>query len=408
MAARSQGGAERPHEAVDLRSLRSAVAAAATGAWRQPGFCVPNREVYPHQWLWDSCFHAVIWAVLGSDRGVVEVETALANQGGDGFVPHMTYWTAPDLHAEFWGRRRVSSITQPPMYGHAVAELVRHGLRVPEELVERASAGLAHLDRRDRTGGGLVPVFHPWETGCDDSPRWDDWLADPGRTGPQATSGEHRSTTWRRRKGELVACLTLGADGQAVGSRRFAVGSVGFNALVAWNAAELAEVAPDPDGSLAALAEELAAAVAARWDGDRWVDDVAIGPEGPPTSAGARTIDAMTALLVDPRPEGFDALIDPDAFGAPFGPRGMHRAESSYDPDCYWRGPAWPQLTYLVMLAAERAGRGATTAILAEALVAGATTSGFSEHWNPETGVGGGARPQTWAGLALAAADRLR
>ena len=29
------------------------------------GYCVPNPAVYPHLWLWDSCFHAVAWAALG-------------------------------------------------------------------------------------------------------------------------------------------------------------------------------------------------------------------------------------------------------------------------------------------------------------------------------------------------------
>ncbi len=44
---------------------------------------------------------------------------------------------------------------------------------------------------------------------------------------------------------------------------------------------------------------------------------------------------------------------------------------------------------------------------LAHWLVAGATQSGLAEHWNPETGAGLGARPQSWTGLALLALDRL-
>jgi glycogen debranching enzyme len=116
----------------------------------------------------------------------------------------------------------------------------------------------------------------------------------------------------------------------------------------------------------------------------------------------------MLALLVDPRPEGFEALVDPEAFGAPFGPRGVHRAEPSYRPDRYWRGPAWPQLAYLVMIAAERAGHRGTTGLLARRLVDGVLRSQFAEYWHPETGRGFGARPQTWSGLALPAAARLR
>ena len=114
----------------------------------------------------------------------------------------------------------------------------------------------------------------------------------------------------------------------------------------------------------------------------------------------------MLALLVDPRPEMFDQLVDPEAFGAPFGPRGVHRDEASYEPDQYWRGPAWPQLTYLLWCAAGRAERNgvigsAVARTLASGLVDGARRSGLAEYWNPDTGEGRGAAPQSWAGLAV-------
>ena len=375
--------------------LRRLVAPVLEAAWRPPGFCVPNLEVYPHQWLWDSCFHAIVWATLGSDRGLTELASALAGQAEDGFVPHMTYWDHPDLHAGFWGRPGASIITQPPMYGHALAEQRRLGCPVPDDLVARARAGILHLGRRPRTEGGLVPIFHPWESGCDDSARWDRHLG--------AIDGELEANDRRRIKGELVASLERSVDGHAVGNPAFAVGSVGFTALVAWNAAELDAGFDQPDRALAHLAADLTEAVAGRWRHDRWVDDPWSGPGDP---GGTRTIDSLTALLVDPRPEAFEQLIEPEAFGAPYGPRGVHRTEPSYRPDVYWRGSAWPQLTYLLMVAAERAGRSGAARLVARWLVDGATRSGLSEHWHPETGEGLGARPQSWSGLALPAARR--
>ncbi|MEO7556257.1 MAG: hypothetical protein ABIV94_06595, partial [Acidimicrobiales bacterium] len=84
--------------------------------------------------------------------------------------------------------------------------------------------------------------------------------------------------------------------------------------------------------------------------------------------------------------------------GAPFGPRGAHASEPSYDPTCYWRGPAWPQLAYLLWCAG--------VASVAEPTVAGADVSGLAEHWHPETGAAQGAVPQSWSGLALLMADR--
>ncbi len=389
--------------------LRRRVAAMMDAAWVEPGFCVPNLDVYPHQWLWDSCFHAVVWAHLGSERGVQEVANVLSAQAADGFVPHMIYWHQPELHAEFWGRPGSSVISQPPMYGHALAELHRLRCSIPDELIQRARAGLLHLGRRPRTSSGLIPIFHPWESGCDDSPRWDRWFP-PGLD----------ATDRAERKGRLVDALERSEDGHGLDSPAFAVGSIGFNALVAWNARELVDTFDQPDDALADLAAELTEAVAGRWREDRWVDEAGPRPDGPAAvpdgprtgedvgsgedPGAVRTVDSLTALLIDPRPEGFDQLVDPEGFGAPYGPRGVHRAEASYDPDVYWRGAAWPQLTYLLMLAAARAERHGTARLLARWLADGADRSGLAEYWNPETGRGLGAIPQSWAGLALPAA----
>jgi hypothetical protein len=355
-------------------------------AWREPGFCVPHPGTYPFQWLWDSCLHAVVWAELGDERAVVELGTALAQQSPGGFVPHVTYWADPDHHARFWGRSLTSILTQPPLYGHAVAHCAARGLAVPDEVVARAEAGLRFLlTRRARTGDGLVAALHPWETGCDDSPRWDDWIAEP-----------HDPASWYTAKGELVAAVRL-VDGEPVASDRFAVGSAGFNALIAWNTRQLAQVGAAAD--LVALADELAERLTHRWDPHRrtWVD----AADG---SGTRRTLDAHLALLVDPRPDAVSDLVDPGAFGAPYGPRGVHRDESAYRPDRYWRGSAWPQLTYLLALALRSAGWSGEAARLARWLVDGAEASGAAEHWHPETGEALGARPQCWATLALVAA----
>ena len=61
--------------------------------------------MYPWQWLWDSCFHALIWAELGrADRALAELTSALSDQAADGFVPHVRYVGDPGFLAEFWGR----------------------------------------------------------------------------------------------------------------------------------------------------------------------------------------------------------------------------------------------------------------------------------------------------------------
>ena len=152
-----------------------------------------------------------------------------------------------------------------------------------------------------------------------------------------------------------------------------------------------------------AHAVELIEAIESRWDGElrTWVDD---GPLTATGSGRARTSDALLAVLVTGRADRVESvaadLTDPGAFGAPFGPTGVHRSEPTWDPDTYWRGPAWPQISYLLWLALRRSGH-AAAGELGTALRAGAITSGFAEYWNPESGQGRGATPQSWSTLAL-------
>ena len=406
-------GHDHRRNGAEVDAVESQVRQVLDDAWREPGFCVPNQATYPHQWLWDSCFHAVVWQALGeSERAGRELGNVLAHQDpATGFVPHMVYWHAPDLHREFWGRPQTSIITQPPMYGHAARRVYGHGApALPDQLARQLALAFAHLlFERPRTPGGLVAVLHPWETGCDDSPRWDDH--------------RHPDRDWRTVKGDLVAALRAAAGPDGVADKSpFMVGSVGFNALLVWNIREyLATPGAVDEMGLATAADTLATAVSSRWSPTlaTWVDDAT---DAEPTGAGGsiessasgaaadlgsravRTADALLALLVDPRPAGFDQLADRAAFGAECGPRGVHRAEPTFEPDVYWRGPAWPQLSYLLWQAALAAGRTADASRLALALVAGAVGSGWAEYWHPESGAGLGARPQTWAGLALPAA----
>ena len=378
-------------------ALRARTLEALDAAWVDLGYTAPNTEVYPWLWLWDSCFHAIVWAALDRpERALAELTSVLSLRDGAGFVPHMGYQLDPHRHAELWGRPGSSSITQPPMYGHALAEIRRRGVPVPDELWDAASSGLRFLLRdRARTAHGLVQVVHPWETGCDDSPRWDDLCPGDG----------FALDRWRHFKNDLLASIVRGPLGEPLRNPAFAVGSVGFNALVAWNARELTDVTGDNE--LAADAAELVEAIEQRWSAAdaTWVDDG-------PTEHGSgrtRTADALLPMLVardaSARAVVVESLLDNDAHGAAYGPRGVHRGDPSYDPRSYWRGPVWPQVAYLLWVATTRSSSTSTESSVGEtirrATVAGAARSGLAEYWDPDTGAGGGAIPQSWTGLAV-------
>ena len=362
------------------------------------GFCVPNADTYPHLWLWDSCFHAIIWAHLGDARASRELAAVLAGQLPDGLVPHMRYGGAPP---DTWlgPLPTTSSLAQPPMFGHAIKVLRARGIALPADTITRARRGLDWLWSQRRTDRDLLYVVHPWEAGNDHSPRWDGWGA-PGATRDDYDRAAR--TAWNKAQ---MRNVIFNDDGAASWSSTFVACPAGFNAYVAFNTAELAEAVDDH--GLAERAARIAAAMDEHlWDEDEglWSDLSVVGGRSPratsPISDGVMgalvTADAVRA------DRALAQLDQPDRFAAPFGPTNVARSDPSYDPRMYWRGAAWPHLNYLLWLALRRWQRFDKADALARRTRTAAVRSGWAEYWDPETGEGLGAIPQSWTGLVIA------
>lgn len=152
-------------------------------------YTVPSADLYPHQWLWDSCFIALGQRHYDVERAKMEILSVLRGQWANGMVPHMIFnrdrlyvrdhniwrsWVNPySPHDEI-----TSGITQPPMLAEAV---VRVGEKLP--LTERRSwykqvfPNLLAFHQwlyaeRDPHQEGLALQIHPWETGLDNTPPW--------------------------------------------------------------------------------------------------------------------------------------------------------------------------------------------------------------------------------------------
>ena len=417
----------------DLADLKARSLDVMEAHWRQGksaephkrwGYTCPNPERYEWQWLWDSCFHAVIWAELGeADRGLLELETLLATMEPTGFLPHMNYVADPAAAQEFWGRAGTSSITQPPMFGHAIAELVRRGADVPEELADKAAIALRFfLAHRIGEPSGLVILCHPWESGADDSLRWDGFYPVP-----------YGHPSWQSEKTKLLESIQRDSYGTPLSNPLFPAASAWFTAVVAFNIAELANTT---DAIAATEADGLVEAVENSWDDDlrTWVDaatsensdasnegshtrridaatsesqisDELAGEKGSPSStSSAPTLEALLGILADRNEDRLakvcEDLFNPQKYGAPYGPAGASQSHRAYEGHGYWRGAAWPQLTYLLSHALRTKGRLKEAQALTAQLQNGAIASGFAEHWHPQTAHPDGAAPQSWTALA--------
>ncbi len=145
------------------------------------GYTVPSARLYPFQWNWDSMFLALGWAEFDRERAWREIDTLLEAQWPSGMVPHIVFWTeestyfpGPDVWRTDRGGTSSSGISQPPVAATVMRRLSEAG----GELSERRFDAIDRWHRwwhraRDPEGRGVMAVVHPWESGRDNLPDWD-------------------------------------------------------------------------------------------------------------------------------------------------------------------------------------------------------------------------------------------
>ncbi len=405
--------------------------------------------LYPHQWSWDSAFIAIGWAHLDARRAARELRTLFEAQWANGMVPHIVFNPAvppgayfPD--ADFWDAARLapaappaptrtSGICQPPVHAIAAWRLheiarrrggddLRDALAALGALYPRLLAWHRYLaTARDPERSGLVTIYHPWESGTDNSPRWDAPLARVA-VGPlpayrradlqhvvdaaqRPTQAEYDLYLWLA---ELLKRARYD-DATIQRSHPFLVKDVLFSAiLVAANEALLAiatEVGA-ADEERREVAEWLARGrrgLAARWDGglglcldlDLWTGEPlrarTVAGFAPLVAGGlpAARLQALLATLESP------AFLGDPRLRWPLPPSASPE-EPGFRPRSYWRGPTWPVVNWLLWWALDTLGEGDRAERLRAAGLAQVEAVGFAEYVEPFTGEALGSPDQSW------------
>jgi Trehalase len=404
----------------------------------------PSPRLYPHQWSWDSACIAIGRSRHDQPRAESELRSLFAGQWGDGLLPHIVfsdgdgraYFPGP----EFWQTERspeapaaprTSGIVQPPIHATAALAVYRHG---PDR--ERAGAFLAELFPgleawhgylyRERVRGeeGLAEIWHPWESGMDNSPLWDEALAriapGPGEVPAYsrvdvdvADAAERPTDRDYDRYAYLVGLFRELAyrPGEIRASSPFAVQPVLFNALLVQGGRDLAEIArvveADPE-PFEAAADRTAAGIEARlWDDDRAVYadyDVRAGALVPTRSAAGLAplfagvpSDERAARMVERL-----AASRADLGEARWAVTSLAPDDPRFEPALYWRGPVWPILNWVLYQGLVRYGHAELAAQVRLGLIELSRRNGFWEHYSPTTGRGHGGEQFAWtAALVL-------
>lgn len=430
---------------VDIQALATAVLHTNDHG----AYTIPAANLYPHQWLWDSCFIAIGLRHLSPERACTELRSLVRGQWANGMLPNMIFNDAPEYNHDrnYWRSWispyapkdvATSGITQPPMLAEAVWQVGE--VLPPDERRKWFREMFPVLvdyhswlyDERDPHDEGLILLVHPWETGLDNTPPW------------MAELHEHTMPSWIRLIRTLRLDRIIGSlrrdhhyipPGQRLSTleilslfdaqrrlRRkrydsysiikhglFAIEDLTFNCILLRANERLRQIAdylrrqiPDDLEANMALTPP---ALEKLWDEQtkqyysrdfsthRLLLQPSIAALMPLYGGGISP--ERAAQLVR-------GLENDKKFGAVFPIPSVPLDSPYFDPQLYWQGPSWVNTNWLVIDGLKRYGFNDHAAALTESTLEMVKQSGFAEYFDPITGEPLGARDFSWtAALVL-------
>jgi alpha,alpha-trehalase len=363
-----------------------------------------GRKDYANQFLWDSCFHAIIWRWIDPQKAQEELLSLASRQvqeGPDaGMIPHCNYWRND---ADWlWGQPERSSITHPPLLAVA-ANLVfehSHDLEFLAQIYEKVERYHAWFDRRrDPDRDGLVCIIHPWEAGGDAPPRWDSFLGLDTYV-PEAGRAARIKMVEELVRHNYDPVLLAEHGG-------FHVESLEINGIRAADLEAMAKIAltigkPSESTTWLERAETVRDGFRSRMIVDGMPYDLAGLDEEPILQANAGQFVTLFGGL--PTPDQADQLVcqlRESNFWTSFPISNTPTDSPEYAPENYWRGNVWPCLNWLIHQGLRRYGYNDLADELASRSFKLLKESGFWEYYHPETGQGLGGRSFSWAAVML-------
>ncbi len=431
-----------PGDAGLLATWHEAVAVLLSN-WRGMS-TVPSRHLYPHQWSWDSAFISIGTARWHQARAEAELMTAFSGQWGDGTLPHIIFDRSISDEAYFPGPAfwqsppaprgsplATSGITQPPVHAGAALEMYRRAANQDrargflERLLPSLDRQLACLrDTRDVGGLGLLSIVHPWESGLDNSPAWDEAMqgltADESYVVPPRPDIAHIDPEERpgSRDYSIYAMLAetyrdSGYDASYLKNQHpFVVEDPLFNACYIWSLdaisrirevlgrTETAWYTKQAEATRRAMVDHL-------WNPAAEVFQARNARTG--TLSPAITVGGVVPLIDRALPkEQREALrrtlrsphfrLDSTKFGVP----SNDLEARSFDRRLYWRGPSWVNTSWLLWNGLQAHGYPDDAERVRCGVLAALATSGPYEYFDPFDGSGRGSADFSWtAALAL-------
>lgn len=401
----------------------------------------PSGIVYPHQWLWDSCFVAIGLRHYDVARAKQEILSLLDGQWHNGMLPNMIFAEGAKRHAGMWNSsinpnspddKATSGITQPPMLAEAV-------VRIGEKLkkAERRSwyrqtyPALLRYHRwlyaeRDPHKEGLVLQIHPWETGLDNTPPWMQELHEHQlaywiravkalRLGPVINL--FRNDTKRMPAAERINIIdALGLFSTQRRLRRkgydinkilrhslFSIEDLSFNCIFIRANQRLTEIAeflnePLPEELIDSMGRT-EHALNDLWDdySGQYYSRNFVTHTFLKQSTIATLMPLYAGTITKEKAKLLVRLLENQySFGTNYPVPSVPVSSPLFDEDGYWQGPTWINTNWLIIDGLERMGFSDHAAALRQSTLELIQNGGYYEYFNPNTGAPAGSENFSW------------
>lgn len=406
-------------------------------------YTMPAPELYPHQWLWDSCFVAIGLRHIDIDRAKMELLSLVRGQWHNGMLPNIIFSNEHKYHTdrEIWRSWlnpnapddvNTSGITQPPMLAEAVVQV---GQKLP--LSERRQwyrmMWQPLLDyhqwiyvERDPHHEGLALLIHPWEAGLDSTPPWVHELR------------EHLLPSWIRilRALRLIGIVNLfRRDAHSVPidqrfstvdvlalfdiQRRlrrkaynidkildhglFSIEDLSFNSILVRANEHLLDIAKsiraDVPADLLASMEKTRESFEQLWDpySSEYYSRDFITHKLLKEPSIATLMPLYAGCISQDRAKELVKLIEKEhQFGPSYPIPSVPLSSSWFSPKRYWQGPTWVNMNWLIIDGLRRYGFNDHADALTESTLEMVGHAGFAEYFDPLTGEPAGADNFSW------------
>ena len=310
----------------------------------------PSKIGYVGLWLWDNAMHSLAYRHVDADLARNQIRAMLAHQLPNGMLPDVVYDEGVVYTID---HPIIGEVTKPPILAWAALKL--HETDPDVKFLSEIYVPLVRLNAwwfsmNDDDGDGLVQYNHPYSSGLDDSPLWDE--------GMPVESPDLNTYLYIQMisLSQIAEALNMNAE-SAMWQRR-------ANALVS----QMIKHFWDPEAGLF------------------WTikDHIPVKVMTPfnlfPLWTGQLPEDIKDRLL--------SHLLNPNTFWGKYKLPTVARNDPKYDPQTMWRGPVWANINYFFIEALNMNGEHVLADELRDSTLEMIMThNGIFEYYDAETGV---------------------